>query len=89
MGKGDWIAYTNICQKQDRRIEDLFIGRGSDGQWYYSTFHFCKGMLVLRGEDRPEDLRSFAKGYFLRTFDGRSDESLRKTWPLRDNSSPK
>ena len=39
--KGEWLAYANICRKEDRRIQDLFLARGSDGRWYYSTFHFC------------------------------------------------
>ena len=37
MKNGEWIAYENICSKEDSRIHDLFIGRGSDGTWYYST----------------------------------------------------
>jgi hypothetical protein len=81
MRNGDWIAYASICQKEDRRIRDLFLGHGSDGRWYYSTYHFCKGMIVLRLEDQSEDLATFAQTYCLRPFDGRSDECLRKTWP--------
>ena len=79
--KGEWLAYANVCQKQDRRIHDLFLGLGSDGRWYYSTYHFCIGMLVLRMEEQPEDLAAFAKTYFLQTFDGQSDDCLQKTWP--------
>jgi len=81
MRNGDWLAYANICQKENRRIHDLFLGRGSDGQWYYSTFHFCKGMIVLRAEDQSESLAAFAQTYYLRPFDGGSDECLQKTWP--------
>lgn len=79
--KGEWLAYANVCQKQDRRIHDLFLARGSDGQWYYSTYHFCMGMIVLRMEEQPEDLAAFAKTYFLQTFDGQSEDCLQKTWP--------
>jgi len=46
--KGEWLAYANSCQKQDGRIPDIFLARGSDGHWYYSTYHFCVGMVVLR-----------------------------------------
>ena len=81
MRKGEWLAYTNVCRKQDRHIYDLFLARGSDGRWYYSTYHFCIGMIVLRMEEQPEDLAEFARTYFLRTFDGRSDDCLQKTWP--------
>lgn len=81
MKNGDWIACENICSKEDPRIHDLFIGRGSDGNWYYSTFHFCRGKLVLRMEDRqPDSLAQFAEAYWLLPFDGRSDECLKETW---------
>ena len=79
--KGEWLAYANSCQKQDGRIPDIFLARGSDGHWYYSTYHFCVGMVVLRMEEQPEDLSAFAKTYLLRTFDGQSDDCLQKTWP--------
>ncbi len=79
--KGEWLAYASVCQKQDRRVHDFFLARGSDGLWYFSTYHFCIGMLVLRSEEQPEDLAGFATTYFLQTFDGQSDDCLRKTWP--------
>ncbi len=78
--KGEWLAFANSCQKQDGRIPDIFLARGSDGYWYYSTYHFCVGMVVLRMEEQPEDLATFAKTYFLQTFDGQSDDCLQKTW---------
>ena len=79
--KGEWLAYANSCQKQDARISDIFMARASDGHWYYSTYHFCVGMVVLRMEEQPEDLATFAKTYFLQMFDGQSDDCLQKTWP--------
>ena len=79
--KGEWLAYANICRKEDRSIYDLFLARGSDGRWYYSTYHFCIGMVVLRMDEQPADLAGFTKKYFVRTFDGQSDECLQKTWP--------
>ncbi len=81
MQNGDWVAYTNICRKENWRIDDLFIGKGSDRQWYYSTYHFCIGMVVLRMETQPASLDEFVKAYYLRSFDGHSDECLQKTWP--------
>ena len=81
MKNGDWIAYTAKCSKEDWRIHDIFIGRASDGRWYYSTFHFCVRMLDLRMEQQPQDLGKFTKTFSLREFDGRSDECLKKTWP--------
>jgi hypothetical protein len=81
MRNGDWLAYANVCQKEDRRIADLFLGRGSDGQWYYSTYHFCIGMVVLRMQDQPDDLEGFVKAHYLRRFDGHSNACLQRTWP--------
>lgn len=82
MKNGDWIAYENICSKEDSRIHGLFIGRGSDGKWYYSTFHFCIGMTVLRHmeEWQPDTLAQLADAYWLVPFDGRSDQCLNATW---------
>jgi len=78
--KGEWLAYASICRKEKDHIHDLFVARGSDGRWYYSTYHFCIGMVALRMEEQAEDLAGFAKTYFLREFDGMSD-CLQKTWP--------
>jgi hypothetical protein len=84
MMNGEWMAYRNICAKEEGRIPDLLIGRGSDGKWYYSTYHFCIGMIVLRDMiGQPESLAKFRTDCFLQEFDGRSDECLKKTWPLK------
>ncbi len=84
MTNGEWMAYRNTCAKEERRIPDLFIGRGSDGKWYYSTYHFCIGMIVLKSMmDQPESLTAFRRDGYLREFDGRSDECLKRTWPLK------
>ena len=82
MTNGEWIVYASKCSKEDRRIHDIFLGRGSDGKWYYSTFHFCVGMVVLRmWEQQPASLAQFVETYFLREFDGISNDCLQKTWP--------
>jgi hypothetical protein len=81
MKNGEWLVCASKCAKEDSRIHDIFLGRGSDGRWYYSTFHFCIGMLTLRMDEQPESLSDFVKAYFLREFDGQSDDCLRKTWP--------
>lgn len=82
MRNGEWIVFRNVCTKEQHPgIErDLFIGLGSDGQWYYSTFHFCKQMMVLQIEPQPASLADFAHAYWLATFDGQSDQSLTETW---------
>lgn len=78
---GEWLVYTNKCRKEDGKIYDIFVARGSDGQWYYSTYHFCINMIVLRVDPQPSSISQFAQTYFCRTFDGRSDDCLQKTWP--------
>ena len=78
---GDWIAYAAKCSKEDSRIHDIFIGRASDGKWYYSTFHFCIGMLDLRMDGRTASLAKFITAYSLFEFDGSSDDCLKQTWP--------
>ena len=84
MTNGEWMAYRNICAKEEGRMPDLFIGRGSDAKWYYSTYHFCIGMIVLKSmRDQPESLTRFRSDCYLREFDGYSDECLKKTWPLK------
>jgi len=81
---GEWILYTNVCNKSDRRVHDLLIGLGSNGKWYYSTYHFCVQMIVLHMnpelEGQPEHLQKFVWAYYLREFDGHSDECLQETW---------
>jgi hypothetical protein len=81
MRNGEWMVYGAECQKANRDIKDIFIGRGSDGKWYYTTFHFCVHMQVLTIEPQPDDLASFVRQYAVREFDGRSDEALQTTWP--------
>jgi hypothetical protein len=81
MSNGDWLIYTNVCHKQKGHIHDLFLAKGSDGQWYYSTYHFCSGMMVLREEEQSATRADFVRTYSLRPFDGHSDDCLQQTWP--------
>lgn len=87
MTNGEWMAYRNVCYKEEGQIPDLFLGRGSDGRWYYSTFHFCVKMQNLSvAKDvavlgLPRSLTEFSRQYYLREFDGHSDECLKDTRP--------
>jgi hypothetical protein len=80
MKNGEWIICQSICSKQNWFIHDLFVGKGSDGKWYYSTFHFCINKTVLRDESQPETLAQFVSAYWLTPFDGKSDACLQTTW---------
>jgi hypothetical protein len=89
MSNGEWLMYQNHCPKEvlrlpvktRRPVSDIFIAKGSNGKWYYSTCHFCVDMMALIGfqDDPPADIVSFAQRYHLVEFDGQSDDCLRKT----------
>jgi hypothetical protein len=98
MTNGEYLVYSQLCGKEDHRIHGIFIAHGSDGKWYYSTFHFCIGMVTLRGEifgrSRVGSIAEFTQAYSAHEFDGRSDDCLKKTWPFKNwqtnlNSEPK
>ena len=74
-----WLAYRGQCHKEDPKFHDIFIARASDGNWYYSDYHFCKEMMVLAMHGQPESLQQFKAKYFLARFDGASDEALNPT----------
>ena len=80
---GEWMVCQSVCPKEQNTTvkKDLFIGRGSDGKWYYSSFHFCVGKCVLEMEGwQPESLNEFVVAYCLEPFDGRSDDCFKPTW---------
>jgi len=86
MKNGDWLNFESISHKENPRIYDFFIAKGSDGHWYYSTYHFCKDNVALKMDDQSGSLPEFVKNYSLQSFDGKSDDCLKKTWPR--SSSP-
>jgi hypothetical protein len=83
-------------------VRDICLAKGSDGRWYYTTCHFCVGMIALMmmqeevaqpyfpNPQQPPDLTFFISRYHLREFDGVSDECLKetKTFPDRDPLPP-
>lgn len=76
MADGSHIVYANICTKQDPRVRDLFVGKGSDGRWYFSTRHFCSHMCALMLDRRPATLHDFATTYDAVTLPPDSDEAI-------------
>jgi len=62
-------------------VDHLFLARGSDGRWYYSTYHFCNSMVGVRADEPPGSIAEFASRYAAREFDGKSDVCLQRTWP--------
>ncbi len=83
MRNGDWIVCQSVSSKEESEgiSKDLFIGRGADGKWYYSTFHFCVNKCALSMmEPQPATLAQFVRAYWLEPFDGKSDDCLNETW---------
>ncbi len=82
MRNAEWILYRNCCSKETPHVADLFIARGSDRKWYYSTFHFCVDMCELAAlhAEQPTNLAAFVTRYALREFDGQPDQCLERTW---------
>ena len=85
MQNRDWIVYEAECTKSNWRVNDIFIGKGSDGRWYYTTYHFCVRMLELECSGPSPDLSSFIDKYSLREFNGDSSADLPSTWPESDD----
>jgi hypothetical protein len=84
MTNGEYIVYAYRHGANNGFVDDLFLAHCSDGRWLYSTFHFCNSMAMVRVDDPPGSVAEFAKTYSAREFDGKSDECLKKTWPLKE-----
>lgn len=84
----EWLVYRSIAGKEDWRFDDLFIAKGSDGKWYYSTFHFCIGLVVLNMHPQVDSLEQFRKAYFLREFSGDPASPMPRTWRPQDGITP-
>jgi hypothetical protein len=81
MTNGESIIYAFRHGANNGFVDHLFLGRGSDGRWLYSTYHFCNRMAGVRGDDPPGSIAEFAERYSAREFDGKSDACLQRTWP--------
>jgi hypothetical protein len=62
-------------------VPHLFLARDSDGQWWYSSYHFCNGMSMIRGEAQPGSVSEFARRFWLRQFKPLTDDWTESTWP--------
>jgi len=81
MTNGECMVYEFYHGFNNGFIDHLFLAHGTDGCWYYSTYHFCNHMCGVMGDDPPGSLAEFAKTYSVRKFDGMSDVCLQHTWP--------
>jgi hypothetical protein len=83
MTNNEYLIYAFRHGFNDGFVDHLFLGHGSDGHWYYSTYHFCNSMVGVGGDDAPGSIAEFASRYAVREFDGKSDVCLEHTWPAR------
>jgi hypothetical protein len=81
MTNGEYLVYEFWHGFNSGAVDHLFLARGTNGKWYYSTYHFCSHMTGISGEDPAGSISEFAKRYSVREFDGKSDECLKHTWP--------
>jgi hypothetical protein len=83
MTNGEYLVYASRHGFNSGFVDHLFLGHGSDGRWLYSTYHFCNGLAGVIADDPPGSISEFATRYSAREFDGKSDECLQHTWPLK------
>ncbi len=81
MTNGEFLVHASRHGFNNGLVDHLFLAHGSDGRWYYSTYHFCNRMAGVSGDDPPGSIAEFATKYAVREFDGKSDECLHHTWP--------
>ena len=81
MTNGEYLVYAWWHGANSGFVDHLFLAHGTDGKWYYSTYHFCNQMAGILGDDPAGSIREFATRYSVREFDGKSDECLKHTWP--------
>jgi hypothetical protein len=82
MTNGEYLVYAWWHGANSGFVDHLFLAHGTDGKWYYSTYHFCNQMAGILGDDPAGSIREFAARYSVREFDGKSDECLRHTWTV-------
>jgi len=83
MTNDEYMVYAWRHGFNNGLVDHLFLAHGSDGRWYYSSFHFCGNMAGVMADDPPGSIKEFALRYEVREFDGKSDVCLQRTWPAK------
>lgn len=81
MTNNEYLVYASRHGFNSGFIDHLFLAHGSDGRWYYSTYHFCNSMVGVISDEPPGSIAEFASRYAAREFDGKADVCLEHTWP--------
>jgi hypothetical protein len=84
MTNDEYLVYASRHGFNNGFVDHLFLAHGSNGRWYYSTYHFCNSMAGVMADDPPGSIAEFARTYSARQFDGKSDECLQHTWPVKE-----
>ena len=84
MTNDEYLVYASRHGFNSGFVDHLFLARGSDGRWYYTTYHFCNSMVAVMSDDPPGSIAEFARTYSAREFDGKSDVCLQHTWPAKN-----
>jgi hypothetical protein len=84
MTNDEFVVYSFRHGFNSGFVDHLFLARGSDGRWLYSTYHFCNSMVGARFDEQPGSISEFATRYSVCEFDGKSDVCLQRTWPARE-----
>jgi len=85
MTNGEYLIYAWWHGNNNGWVDHLFLAHGSDGKWYFSTYHFCNHMAMISGGDAPGSIAEFISRYAVREFDGKSDVCLKRTWVYPKN----
>lgn len=81
MTNDEFLVYASRHGFNNGALDHLFLAHGSNGRWYYSTYHFCNSMVGVRIDGPPGSITEFSSRYAVREFDGKSDVCLEHTWP--------
>lgn len=84
MTNDEYLVYASRHGSNGGFVDHLFLAHGSDGRWFYSTYHFCGSMGGIMADDPPGSIGEFARKYSAREFDGKSDVCLQHTWPVTE-----
>jgi len=80
MTNGEYLAFASFHGHNAGPPPHLLIAHGSDGRWYYSSYHFCNEMAGVSGDEPPGSIAGFASRYFARPFDPAGGDCLAPTW---------
>ena len=88
----DWITDTALYTADGQLLafksrhgrsfvgDHLFLAHSSDDRWFYSSYHFCNGMNMIRGDDAPLSIEEFCSRYAVREFTLGSNIWSQTTW---------